>query len=378
MTHTSLATIAWCLSVSVFCAGCAIDTSSSDPVDTKVENLSVETTRPLWTPGDTVKVCFALGSGITEDQFADSTLYPGATFDERLQSYYANAKELATLSLNETWATYANLDMIVAGNCPNPVPANWISVLFRPKGLPAGSRSVGAVGKGRRLSSTLDDDGFHFSNWDGRSDIQIFVGREAPLDPVDGYDNSRANAFRKTMIHEFGHSLGLPHEHNHPDETCGQPNDNARPIAPLTEYDPDSVMNYCKSDGRFLTALDQLGIEMLYPFAGTRDVECGEGCFKTTFRTLLVRLDGAAVDEWTARGALPPWWWDDGTIRFEWSQPYTGVFSNDEFARGSTLGPGTHSVAFSGRTLYTFVEIGGSGTVKVDTSLWTAIAETIL
>lgn len=76
--------------------------------------------------------------------------------------------------------------------------------------------------------------------------------------------------FRRTVLHEFGHALGLEHEHQSPNSTCAQelswdaayayyarsPNNwtreqtdfNLRPLLDATveagEYDPDSIMHY--------------------------------------------------------------------------------------------------------------------------------------
>jgi hypothetical protein len=60
---------------------------------------------------------------------------------------------------------------------------------------------------------------------------------------------NRSGVAKRTLIHEMGHVAGLQHEHLHPNAY----NRSCKDIAPrdlpaqfdYTEYDPNSVMNYC-------------------------------------------------------------------------------------------------------------------------------------
>lgn len=83
---------------------------------------------------------------------------------------------------------------------------------------------------------------------------------------------SRGNLWLKKKVHyaalhEFGHALGLRHEHLREDATnckhaTGIPPENSRPVG---EYDIYSVMNYCSKSRTFrLSEGDLQGIENLY------------------------------------------------------------------------------------------------------------------
>jgi len=77
----------------------------------------------------------------------------------------------------------------------------------------------------------------------------------------------------------------------------------------LTLYDPQSIMNYCSAEfGRLPedsapTALDLLGVAMLYPQSNGSPLGCGKGCFKTS-TGVIVRTDGVVMSDWMARGAI--------------------------------------------------------------------------
>ncbi|MEN9811059.1 MAG: Astacin [Pseudomonadota bacterium] len=49
-----------------------------------------------------------------------------------------------------------------------------------------------------------------------------------------------------SALHEFGHAVGLLHEHAHPKSQCALFDEDLNGGIPLTAYDSQSIMNYCK------------------------------------------------------------------------------------------------------------------------------------
>lgn len=80
-------------------------------------------------------------------------------------------------------------------------------------------------------------------------------------------DTWRKKKVMYATLHEFGHALGLRHEHLREDaHSCkhatGVPPENSRPVG---EYDTVSVMNYCSKSRTFrLSEGDVAGVEALY------------------------------------------------------------------------------------------------------------------
>ncbi|MEO0881160.1 MAG: hypothetical protein AAFY34_00385 [Pseudomonadota bacterium] len=83
----------------------------------------------------------------------------------------------------------------------------------------------------------------------------------------------REFCIRALAVHEFGHAIGLTHEHNRDDarEVCDADIQGPLPAFFMTRYDPTSIMNYCSPEWNNqgqLSALDVAGVRMLYgPFS---------------------------------------------------------------------------------------------------------------
>jgi hypothetical protein len=197
---------------------------------------------------------------------------------------------------------------------------------------------------------------------------------------LDGTSPSDAQTNRVWyLIHEMGHILGASHEHIRSDATACNSAQINNADNYLTPYEQASVMDYCRKDvlpltDYDLTELDQLGMEILYPFLGqSLDIECKDSCFyRGTGQGVISRTNSVFVDEWSVRGALP-WWTGTGP---------------DWFANGAPIGsPAVLSAAaVSGEVSLTFVEevihtghtMNGASQVLVDNSAWSAVARVIL
>lgn len=169
--------------------------------------------------------------------------------------------------------------------------------------------------------------------------------------------------WRNHTLHEFGHALGLAHEHVRNDvdsATCSASGyGGSASSGHLTPYDRYSVMHYqfltCGIDGNYghsgLSAWDQLALHILYP----EPVRVAELVGRTVIRTTEpLNLSSA----WGARGATL------SVVASSFSWTLGGISYSTSSSLSSWLGAGTYALQFShadflGRT-YSY-----SGTVKV-------------
>lgn len=166
-------------------------------------------------------------------------------------------------AINNTWARYSALTFEGFENCPSSVPANWITWRLA-QGTTTGSWGGNtAIGMGNRH---------------GADDPQAQITQTIASD----------GSMTKTVaVHEVGHAIGWMHEHQRPNRpdissclkdlgtspTDGNVVVDASGIQ-LTDYDPDSIMNYCRDrnhdghpdlfDEPSLTARDILGLQQVY------------------------------------------------------------------------------------------------------------------
>jgi hypothetical protein len=119
-------------------------------------------------------------------------------------------------------------------------------------------------------------------------------------DPWDG------NPYLNHTLHEFGHGLGLAHEHARSDADKSACAAVGGPITSgfLTPYDSKSVMHYmfsaCNIDGNYgrngLSALDQTALHILYP----QDIRVAEFRGRTVIPT---NSQLGLFSYWKQRGA---------------------------------------------------------------------------
>ena len=128
--------------------------------------------------------------------------------------------------IRETWASHSALNFIGWGACDASPYAN----------IRIGIRDEGAHTKG--LGSRIDgkEDGlvlnFAFRKWSRSC--------QAP-------ETKRRACIESNAIHEFGHALGIAHEHNRDDRDadCRDPKQGGTVDTKVGEFDRSSIMNYC-------------------------------------------------------------------------------------------------------------------------------------
>jgi hypothetical protein len=182
------------------------------------------------------------------------------------------------------WA--ANVRFEFLGQCPAPTTTTNgddfhdgdIRVV-----LPYTSVSGTGPVPGQGCPMFLDDEG----NYDGENDgwgswsnspQDLGPNRPCLYNLKLGDDPWNADPYLNHTLHEFGHALGLAHEHVRNDVNAGCTENGYGGSASsgfLTSYDADSVMHYefssCGIDGNYgysgLSALDRMGLHVLYPEA---------------------------------------------------------------------------------------------------------------
>ncbi len=101
--------------------------------------------------------------------------------------------------------------------------------------------------------------------------MRLDIGADGEYPAVDSpYRSFVTNRTRATAVHEFGHAIGLMHEHERTDVVnCDRNTGRVQaqpPYVYVGKYDSDSIMNYCHSDSiTTLSAGDVAGILYLYP-----------------------------------------------------------------------------------------------------------------
>lgn len=384
-------TISWGLlaATAAGLTGCVTEIESGDDdswqsVEQRLSTFDGWDAAKYWSPGEEVNICFEGG-----------------------YSRAGNVNALfATLNQNQ----WGSLRLVNKGLCPNKVPTGWVGVYIAKRTDQKLSSAVGVGQWGkwrtlpvpyiRKLASKYCDEvsnAFSYSScWrqgggDECESIPHWVTEEdkEPVctgDAADDFErrddmmiylHERNHDFlHAALVHELGHVLGAAHEHLRQDgDEC---NGDTGTVEYLTRYDLESSMNYCRDDTRpnsdtGLTALDELGMEMLYPHSSSLELACGRGCLKTS-NGVLVSDDGQIGDEWMSRGALE-WWRSSDPL--SWSRR-DGEIASGRWLDAQVLPQGVSNVtgraraAISGR--FTYV----SGVVTRDHDAWSALTMSAL
>lgn len=266
----------------------------------------------------------------------------------------------------------ANIRFNYLGTCPAAyVLANgddWYGGDIRVV-LPSTSVSFTGQVPGNGCPIFLDDNGNYngdndgWGSWSNPPD-ELATNRGCLYNLKLGDDADPSGVpWRNHTLHEFGHALGLAHEHVRDDvdySTCTASGyGGSASSGHMTPYDRNSVMHYrfsaCGIDGNYgqdgLSTWDQLGLHILYP----EPVHRAEYVGRTVVRTNeYLSLNSG----WGNRGATL------SVVASSFSWKLDGITYSSSSWLYTTLGAGTYSLQLShedflGRTYST------SGTVRV-------------
>lgn len=186
------------------------------------EGYFLNTTR--WT-SNRVSVCWENGSAATATE-------QGWVRDRVLQTWDASSS-IALTGWGNCTATGANIRIVIQD---------------------AGPRTLGL---GNSLNNVVNGMlvNFTFSSW-GASCASSAAQRRSCIETI--------------AIHEFGHALGIAHEHNRPDtdrSLCTDAPQGTNGDVIIGPFDNSSVMNYCfnSSFSNALSATDRATIQSMYP-----------------------------------------------------------------------------------------------------------------
>lgn len=174
----------------------------------------------------------------------------------------------------------ANVRFTYLGTCPASVPQNgkdWFGGDARVVIPYTSVNGTGMVpGNGCPMfggAAAYNGGNDDWGSWSNAPD-DLVPNRPCLYNLKLGDDPWNDTPYRNHSLHEFGHALGLSHEHARADATC--PGPGSVTTGYLTPYDTASVMHYqflqCGVDGNYantgLSYYDRLSVRMLYPEVG--------------------------------------------------------------------------------------------------------------
>jgi hypothetical protein len=218
--------------LAVAMSGCAASAPSGSAEGGLVQGVDQS---GLW-QSQTVAYCFKRPLLAEVPQSVQTDV---GTQDE-LDRRWALRKQEFVGAVAETWAGVGVLNLVPQDDC-----TSGVGVVHYEQDTPTGG--FAGIGRSGALSIGIQMDA-------------KFLGAKY------AWGNGTYHTF--VAAHEFGHFLGFRHEQDRSDSTCHVSQDFSGTGILLTDYDPNSLMNYCDRQLTQLTDLDRQGFKRAYSFLG--------------------------------------------------------------------------------------------------------------
>jgi hypothetical protein len=233
------------LFLAIFAHACGQDSNELTTSST-TQSVVMDSARSRWSNPSAIPVCIMNRSDVSDEVFTDIKNY------------------VSTEYANKTGLNFVGWETCTSAQGRSKV----IRVTFANKHNWSGSGGITAGGGLSMVGMTSTSCG---SDCEGGT-MRLDISRTGAF-PSKGssYRNFAMTRTRATAIHEFGHAIGLMHEHERSDaDDCDRSDgsvvaDDSR-YTYVTEYDGNSIMNYCHlSSQTTLTKSDVAGVAYLYP-----------------------------------------------------------------------------------------------------------------